>query len=193
MLCKGRGVTQNHREAFNCFLAAAEQNYLDAYHQVALYYYKGSPGVTHNLEKADRYFKKAAELGKRDSMAGYAQTCQDKIRLIRNTVTLTNPLTPEQQKEITRLQSTYIYWYKEAAKLNHTASLREVGKLYDSGLGVKQDYARANSFFQKASDQGDPLATLLLGSNYENGSGIPVDNEKAIRLYHKALEYGQPT
>ncbi|KAI8887438.1 HCP-like protein [Backusella circina FSU 941] len=192
MLCKGSGVQKNHVEALNWFLSSSKQNNVDAHHQVAVYYYNGSQGIPRNPDKAREYFKKAANLGKRDSMAGYAQTSQDKIKLIKQNASNSSlPLTPEQASEVEKLQNEYIRYYKDAAKLNHPASLREVGKLYEAGLGVKQDYSLANEYFQRASDLKDSLATLLLGNNYENGLGVPVDLEKAMAYYQKALKYGQ--
>jgi TPR repeat protein len=192
MLSKGSGVQKNHVQALDWFLKSSKQNNIDAHHHVAVYYYNGSQGIPRNLDKAREYFKKAAKFGKRDSMAGYAQTSQDKIKLIKQGASNSSlPLTPEQVSEVKKLQNEYIRYYQDAAKLNHPASLREVGKLYESGLGVKQNRSLANEYFQRASDLKDGLATLLLGNNFENGVGTDIDLEKAMAYYQKALTYGQ--
>lgn len=67
---------------------------------------------------------------------------------------------------------------------------KDVDLLYQNGKGVKQDYTKANEYFQKAADDGYNDAFYYLASSYDRGQGFQQDYTKAIELYHKAGELG---
>jgi TPR repeat protein len=67
-----------------------------------------------------------------------------------------------------------------------------LGRLYDLGLGVPQDYAAALSWYQKAANQGDAIAQYNLGISYANGRGVPQDYAAAVQWYRKAADQGLP-
>ena len=52
---------------------------------------------------------------------------------------------------------------------------------------VPQDYVQARQWFEKAVDQDDMSAQVLLGVLYAYGLGVPKDSEKARQLYARAL------
>jgi TPR repeat protein len=47
--------------------------------------------------------------------------------------------------------------------------------MYESGHGVRQDYAEAVRWYRKAADQGDLLAQAKLGTIHELDRGVPED------------------
>jgi hypothetical protein len=62
---------------------------------------------------------------------------------------------------------------------------------YDEGWGVKADKKKAYQLYKKSAEQGNPRATLLLGTFYECGDGGVKQNiSKALKLYMKAHEMG---
>mgnify|MGYP000026153615 CR=1 FL=1 len=65
-----------------------------------------------------------------------------------------------------------------------------LGSMYNSGEGVVQDNAIANSWFRKAADQGKLSAQFLLGRNYEKGIGTAQDYLAAAYWYRKAAYEG---
>lgn len=65
-----------------------------------------------------------------------------------------------------------------------------LGKLYQNGLGVTQDYAQALTLYQKACDGGNMGACYSLGSLYQNGWGVTQDYAQAGTLYQKACDDG---
>lgn len=54
-----------------------------------------------------------------------------------------------------------------------------LGRCYDKGLKVKQDYEQALYWYQKAAEQGHDKAANNLGCMYLDGRGVEQDYEKA--------------
>lgn len=67
-----------------------------------------------------------------------------------------------------------------------------LGSLYQFGEGVEQNNNAAISWYQKAADQGFPLAKVNLGYMYDEAQGVEQDKEKAVSLYMEAAELGEP-
>lgn len=65
-----------------------------------------------------------------------------------------------------------------------------LGKKYDNGDGVPQDYDMARQWYEKAAEQGHADAQYNLGSMYSNGEGVPYDRSKAKEWYQKAAQQG---
>lgn len=81
----------------------------------------------------------------------------------------------------------------KACDLNVASSCTVLGIQYAEGNGVKQDYQKANEFYQKACDLDEGRACFNLGNQYYNGNGIKQDYQKANELYQKGcnLDDGQ--
>jgi len=76
---------------------------------------------------------------------------------------------------------------REAAEQGHSDGQLNLGLMYQSGQGAKQDYAAAmkwyrkaaeqgnayaqQKWYRKAAEQGDDFAQFLLGAMYEHGQG----------------------
>lgn len=58
----GRGCEMNPLESFKCFQRAAIQNYAEAQYWLG-YCYSWGIGVEKNIEEANKWYKKAEELG----------------------------------------------------------------------------------------------------------------------------------
>ncbi len=65
--------------------------------------------------------------------------------------------------------------------------------MYDNGLGVPQDYARAVKWFRKAAEQGQALAQSNLGFMYYEGRGVPQDYAQAHMWYNLAVSKLPPS
>jgi len=65
-----------------------------------------------------------------------------------------------------------------------------LGVLYVTEEGVKQDYFKAKTLFTKACDSGKADGCTNLGNLYYNGLGVQQDNFKAKTLYIKACDSG---
>jgi TPR repeat protein len=78
---------------------------------------------------------------------------------------------------------------REANAGNQQAQ-RNLGVIYDQGLGVNKDPAQAALWFRKAADTGNRDATFQLATMYEAGRGVPQSQEQAIIWYRKAALLG---
>ena len=65
-----------------------------------------------------------------------------------------------------------------------------LGVLYVTGEGVKQDYFKAKILFTKTCDSGKADGCTNLGNLYYNGLGVQQDHIKAKTLYIKACDSG---
>lgn len=77
-------------------------------------------------------------------------------------------------------------------KLDATEAFYNLGYLYENGLGVPKDAAKAASLYSQAAGKGNPSALYALGWLYHDGSGVPCDKSKAVECFLKAAELGHP-
>ena len=73
--------------------------------------------------------------------------------------------------------------YAQAHNLN-------LGFMYANGKGVKQDYATAAKYYQKACDGGNAEGCYNLGLMYAYGKGVKQDYATAAKYYTKAYNGG---
>lgn len=73
----------------------------------------------------------------------------------------------------------------------------EIGHIYDSGDGVRQDKQEARKWFQRGAEfehaaalAGWPLAETLYGNNFLDGTGTVKDYAQAMSWYLKAADQG---
>ena len=127
-----------------------------------------------DIDQALRYGEKAAELGH----AGLA----DKVAMI----------------YWSGSDGIYInydkaaYYWKIGAELGNHSCQHAIACCYETEKGVKQDYAKAVYWFEKAISTGstEPNTQFELGKCYENGWGTTQDYRKAFVLFEKAANAG---
>ena len=84
-----------------------------------------------------------------------------------------------------------VRFYLAAAEKNHSGAMVELGKYHEFGLGnLKQDYAQAINWYQKAWDLKNPQAAQRLGLLYDAGKGVERNPAKAQELLTLAKEQG---
>ncbi|WEX77905.1 peptidoglycan-binding protein [Sinorhizobium numidicum] len=77
-----------------------------------------------------------------------------------------------------------------AAKGGDPLAFYEIGARFTEGRGVKEDFAEAAKWYQRAADAGVVPAEYRLANLYEKGSGVPRDAVRAKALYLKAAAAG---
>ena len=65
-----------------------------------------------------------------------------------------------------------------------------LGVMYSKGIGVRQDYNKANELYRKACDMGNGGGCYNLGSSYAFGHGVQEDVVKALELFGRACNLG---
>lgn len=84
-----------------------------------------------------------------------------------------------------------LIWLEKASELGHRESQTRLGATYLTGLVVPRDVEKAISLLDRASEQGDLTAQLILGGLYANGDGVvDVDYDKARFYFAKAADQG---
>ena len=74
-----------------------------------------------------------------------------------------------------------ISYYQKAAQKNHAGSLRQLGVMYEKGLGVPASPNQAAQYYEDAAKRGDALAQLIIGRMYASGQGRPKNNTEAYK------------
>lgn len=76
------------------------------------------------------------------------------------------------------------------AEQGNAAAQYNVALLYEDGLGVAQNYARAAHWYRLSAEQGDVDAQFSLGLMYNVGRGVPQDHVQAVYWYRQAAVQG---
>jgi TPR repeat protein len=79
---------------------------------------------------------------------------------------------------------------RKAAEQGNAKAQFNLAVMYDSGKGIRQDYAKAVKWYRKAAEQGNAKAQFNLAVMYQNGKGVWQDYAKAVKWYRKAAEQG---
>ena len=77
-------------------------------------------------------------------------------------------------------------YFKKACELNDKFGCGNLAILYDTGQGIKQDFAKAFKFNKKACDLNLSSACFNLGFMYAKGQGVRQDFVNARKYYEKA-------
>lgn len=80
--------------------------------------------------------------------------------------------------------------YRQAANGGSRAAQYRIGRLYENGWGVAQNYSEAQQWFRKAADQGLPEAEYEVAYAFRNGLGQQKDLSAALEWYLKAADHG---
>ncbi len=77
-------------------------------------------------------------------------------------------------------------YYQQLAEKGNEHALVEIGRFYYEGRVVRQDFAKAKEYFEKAGSNG----SYWLGVMYSRGDGVPQDYQKAYEHFLNNLRSG---
>lgn len=80
--------------------------------------------------------------------------------------------------------------YREGAEQGNAEAQFNLGRMYDFGYGVQQDFKVAAEWYRKAGKQGYAQAYYNLGLMNEHGRGVRKDDKKAAARYREAADLG---
>ena len=78
----------------------------------------------------------------------------------------------------------------EKAEEGNASAQFNLGVMFFTGAGVRQDYVKARELFEKAAAQGDADAQFNLGGLYVKGYGVRQDYVEAREWFGKACDNG---
>jgi hypothetical protein len=90
-----------------------------------------------------------------------------------------------------RHREAFLEWEADADNGNPIAQFL-IGNMYSSGEGVDQDFELANTYYEKAAEQGHVNSALQLATNLRLGQGAPINYHKAAKWLYMAAEAGHP-
>lgn len=137
------GVEPQPGRAADWYERAAVQGHPQAQHRLAVLLQTGR-GVPRDLERAAELYRQAASQGVLESQFNLAQMMETGQGM---------EAAPWVAKEI----------YETAAEAGLASAMGALGRLYARGVGVEQDLARAWAWLSRATEEGDRLASELLG------------------------------
>jgi TPR repeat protein len=89
--------------------------------------------------------------------------------------------------------SAILAWLRSSTAQHYAPAQCTLGYLYEKGLGLPRDYAKAAENYHAAALQGDSIAQNNLGYLFYTGHGVHKDLDAAFEWYRAAAEQGDPT
>ncbi len=81
-------------------------------------------------------------------------------------------------------------WYRKAAEQGNIIAQFELGRMYEHGWGVSQDYIKAYDWYKKTADQGYGWGFANVADLYWEGNGVTQDYSKSCEWLQKAIDHG---
>jgi TPR repeat protein len=77
---------------------------------------------------------------------------------------------------------------RKSAAAGNTEAMHALGGKYETGNGVRQDYAKAAHWYRMAAERGSPVAMVDVGVMYGRGEGVQQSHGEEMRWYRLAAE-----
>lgn len=124
-------------------------------------------GVLPDDEKAEQWFRRAAETGHDFSQYALGKLLQGQKRM-----------------------EEAVSWYEKAAAQGNSYAAYRLGKLYLEGTDVPKDVAKAVEYLTDAAREGNQYAQYTLGKLYLTGEDVSQDREQAYSWFWEAASQG---
>jgi len=82
--------------------------------------------------------------------------------------------------------------YRKAAEKGSTAAMVELGVMYGTGMGIRQDEAEARKLFERAAEAGNPRGVTNLAAISKGSGATPSDPAKSRAMLARAAEKNSP-
>ena len=141
-------------------------NHIPSIKLLAKLYIEGKV-VSKDLEIALSLLKKALELGEVEVYASLGKVCY----------------------QLHKYDEAFNY-FSQGFKYKDPDCIFYLGLCYASGLGVRQDFARARYYYEIGANINEPRCLYNLSLYYKDGVGVEKSEALASSLYQKAIENG---
>lgn len=86
--------------------------------------------------------------------------------------------------------SEAVKWYRTAAESGSEEGQAALGRCFEDGRGVPQDYAEALKWYRESAENRGKHGPYCLGSCYAEGKGVVADPVEASKWFRQAAERG---
>lgn len=186
------GLPEDHIQAFDLYLKAAEAGHSEAQYELARMFEEGR-GTDPDAGEAAKWLEKSAQNGCAEAQYKLAEMkFLSATRWSEQASLETDDETArsEAMKKYKRDLSRSVDGYRKAAEGNVAAAQYMLGRLHASGEGVVRDMNQSLQYYKQAAEQGVVESLFYIGLMYHAGSGISKDLNKAVFFYQKAAERG---
>lgn len=84
----------------------------------------------------------------------------------------------------------FLLWNKIGEETKNSDIHKQLGAMYNQGMGVEKDFKKAYYWLKKSADADNYLAEYFLGSMYKNGEGVEKNLTTAFKYYLKSARTG---
>ncbi|KAI8875574.1 HCP-like protein [Backusella circina FSU 941] len=213
---EGIHISQNYQKAIGLYQIAAVKGSENALYRLAQIYHCGS-GINHDYRKAFDLYTKAAKYGnqlaelaikitsvstwkelksKIDDNKKFTLGYVNCLKMWEHVANIENPDLQYQLGKAYEENGSHLSlyqakeWYSKAAKYSHSPSLFRLGRLFELGLGVRQDYERAIKFYNDSAKRDNSDALYALGNIYQKGNGVKSNLSRSFSYYRDAARNG---
>jgi len=181
----GLGVAQDYEQAKSYYERAISLKDANAHGRLATLYESGL-GVPANRAMAIDLLYRGAEMGDDWSQVHLARIYERASESPAGAPT--DPPSPTgADPEITK--DVALRFYVRAAESGNRVAEFRLGRMYELGKNVPQDYLQAFKYYRQSSRRGLPAAKVALGALYERGLGTEANYVDAYILYGLAARH----
>ena len=193
-------------EAIKYFIKSRDQ-VTESLFYMGLCFYNGY-GIPKNLDNANIYIRKAAELGNQEAKDFCVAAEQQRLQDLANKATIefgnnhyseSRRLWEKAVKQGFHLSAYDIncvgvcYWHEKdynksldyfsrAAEMGRADGAYNWGYMYDHGIGINPNQREAINLYKKSAESGCITAKYALAHIYDNGDGAYRKHDEAVRL-----------
>lgn len=177
--------------ALKWFMKAAEQGHAAAQKRLGDMYFKGK-GVREDYYKSMGWYQKSADQGNADAQYSLGKLYATGQRIFRRHSCYGRVTNTE--KFVNKNYSEALKWYRKAAAHGNAEADKELGDMFEWGIGVVRDIAESAKWYRAAAELGDAESQKKLGDIYSGDcfgeSAAVKDLAEATRWYRRAAENG---
>ena len=178
---EGKGVVEDKAQAFEWYSKAAANSYTAAYEKLAKAYYTGS-GVAQNLPLAFQWYSKAADNSYSTAYEKLAEAYYHGLGVEQNHPLALQWFKKSADETHSAISQTYLgvmyqygygtennyplalQYYQQAEAQNYMMAVYNIGTLYDAGIGMPLDQAKAVEYYKRAARTGEENAIKALNA-----------------------------
>lgn len=190
MYANGEGVPRDMEQAYFWARVCSDMGDYNADYNVGVYFRDGI-GVAPDIQKAWKYFERAARKGVTGAQQAYEELTAKFYVISSRPANSTMESIKEKATANRDIPEKYFSYCLQLANFEEDQDGKNwVALCYREGNGTPVNMIASVYWLKEAVEKGNPFAFYNLAGMYESGCGVLVDYDEAIRLYRIAEQRG---